>query len=82
MIFLTQQPFLLRFLDVAQACAEQQARELARTEGVFVGPSAAGAVWAAKKLCRELADAGQGGMVVCILCDRGDRYLSSSLFDD
>jgi cysteine synthase B len=71
-----------RIIDIAQADAEQQARDLARKEGVFAGMSAAGAVWAAKTVCRELAETGKGGTVVCILCDRGDRYLSSSLFSE
>ena len=42
-----------------------------------MGASAAGAVWAARQVCAEL----EQGVVVCVLCDRGDRYLSSPLFD-
>ena len=68
------------FIDVAQADAESEARRLGRKEGVLVGTSAAGAVWAARQVCTRLAREGRGGVVVCILCDRGDRYLSSSLF--
>jgi len=68
-------------IDVAQRDAEAEARRLGRREGVLVGMSAAGAVWAARQVCRRLFDAGQSGTVVCILCDRGDRYLSSTLFD-
>jgi cysteine synthase B len=70
-----------RIVDIAQSDAEQQARDLAKEEGVFVGVSAAGAVWAARMVCQELAAAGKSGLVVCILCDRGDRYLSSPLFE-
>jgi cysteine synthase B len=70
-----------RVIDVEQADAEATARALAREEGVFVGISAGGAVWAARRLCAELAHAGHAGQVVCILCDRGDRYLSSGVFD-
>ena len=69
-----------RIVDVAQADAERTTRALAREEGVFAGVSSGGAVWAARKVCRELADAGQDGTVVCIICDRGDRYVSSPLF--
>jgi S-sulfo-L-cysteine synthase (O-acetyl-L-serine-dependent) len=70
-----------RLIDVDQVDAEATARALAREEGVFVGASAGGAVWAARRICAELASAGRAGVVVCILCDRGDRYLSSALFE-
>lgn len=70
-----------RIVDVDQRDAEDTARTLARREGVFVGVSSGGAVWAARKVCAELDAAGRDGVVVCILCDRGDRYLSSDLFD-
>lgn len=66
-----------RIIDVDQQIAEQTARALASEEGVFVGASAAGAVWAARQVCAEL----EQGVVVCVLCDRGDRYLSSPLFE-
>ena len=69
-----------RTIDVDQKIAEASARDLARREGVLVGVSAAGAVWAARQVCSELARDGRQGLVVCVLCDRGDRYLSSSLF--
>ena len=68
------------YVDVAQSDAENEARRLGRKEGVLVGTSAAGAVWAAREICAQLQREGRGGTVVCILCDRGDRYLSSSLF--
>lgn len=68
------------FQDVDQRVAEDEARRLGRSEGVLVGTSAAGAVWAAREVCRALFEAGREGVVVCILCDRGDRYLSSPLF--
>ncbi|GAB3008694.1 cysteine synthase B [Niabella terrae] len=59
---------------------EQQAREmsrrLAKEEGVFAGMSSGGAVHAAVELSRQL----ESGTIVCIICDRGDRYLSSDLF--
>ena len=61
---------------VSQADAEDMARRLAREEGLFCGPSAAGACWAALKLARNLENA----TVVFIVCDRGDRYLSTGIF--
>ncbi len=74
-------PRVDRIVDVDQSDAERTTRALARTEGVFVGVSSGGAVWAARKVCAELAAEGRDGLVVCILCDRGDRYLSSPLFE-
>ena len=52
-------------------------RRLAREEGVFAGMSSGGAVWAALKLLEDVAP---GAVIACIICDRGDRYLSSGLF--
>lgn len=69
-----------RVIDVAQIDAERSARALAREEGVFGGVSSGGAVWAARQLCKELAAAGKDATIVCIICDRGDRYVSSPLF--
>ena len=69
-----------RQLDIRQADAEATARSLAREAGVLVGVSAGGAVWAARQICRELAERGEEGTVVCVLCDRGDRYLSAPVF--
>jgi len=71
-----------RLIDIDQDVAEETCRRLAREEGAFCGVSAAGAVWAARQVCAELAGRGEQGTVVCVLCDRGDRYLSSPLFDD
>lgn len=67
-----------RTMDVSQEHAENMCRRLAREAGVFVGVSAAGAVLAARRLAESLDDA----LIVCILCDRGDRYLSSTLFEE
>lgn len=66
-------------VDVSQAQAEQSCLELA-AEGLFVGVSAAGAVHVARQVAQELSNQGQTATLVCILCDRGDRYLSSKLF--
>jgi cysteine synthase B len=69
-----------RTIDVAQVDAESTTRALARTEGLFCGVSSGGAVWAARTVCRELEREGKDGTLVCIICDRGDRYVSSPLF--
>jgi S-sulfo-L-cysteine synthase (O-acetyl-L-serine-dependent) len=61
---------------VSQADAEDMARRLAREEGLFCGPSAAGACWAALQLAQTVSDA----TIVFIVCDRGDRYLSTGIF--
>jgi S-sulfo-L-cysteine synthase (O-acetyl-L-serine-dependent) len=65
-----------RIVDVAQHDAEETMRRLALDAGVFVGVSAGGAAWAALQIAQELTS----GVLVVILCDRGDRYLSSGLF--
>jgi cysteine synthase B len=69
-----------RVIDVEQRDAEGTARSLAKDDALFCGASSGGAVWAARVVCRELAAAGKDGTVVCVICDRGDRYLSSPLF--
>lgn len=61
---------------VSQADAEDMARRLAREEGLFCGISAAGACWAALQLSQTLNNA----TIVFIVCDRGDRYLSTGVF--
>jgi len=63
-------------MDVAQEEAEGMARLLARREGIFTGVSAGGACAAACRLAATL----ESGVVVFVLCDQGDRYLSSDLF--
>lgn len=65
-----------RVMEVSQAEATQRARELARTEGIFSGMSSGGAAHSALQLAQELEE----GVIVFIVCDRGDRYLSSELF--
>ena len=64
--------------EVSQADAESMARQLAKTEGIFCGPSAAGACCIALRLAETVANA----TIVFIVCDRGDRYLSTGLFPD
>ncbi len=65
-----------RVIDISQEDATQKARELARKEGVFAGMSSGGAFHAALKVANEIEE----GVIVFIVCDRGDRYLSSDLF--
>jgi cysteine synthase B len=65
-----------RIIDVDQLDAERKTRELAARSGQLYGVSSGGAVWAAQAVAAELAH----GLVVCVLCDRGDRYLSSALY--
>jgi S-sulfo-L-cysteine synthase (O-acetyl-L-serine-dependent) len=64
-------------LDVSQAQAEHMTRELARKEGIFVGVSSGGAIHCAVEIAKQLTS----GVLVTILCDRGDRYLSGSVFN-
>ena len=65
-------------VSMPQALAEQTMRELARVEGIFCGVSSGGAVAAALELSQQVENA----VIVAIICDRGDRYLSSGLFND
>lgn len=65
-----------RVIDIDQKDATQRARELARKEGVFAGMSSGGAFQAALTVANEIEE----GVIVFIVCDRGDRYLSSDLF--
>lgn len=65
-----------RVMDVSQQEATDMARKLAKTEGIFAGMSTGGALHSAVQLAKEL----ESGLIVCIACDRGDRYLSSDLF--
>jgi cysteine synthase B len=65
-----------RIIDVSQQDATITSRQLAKVEGVFAGMSSGGAASAAFRLAKELKE----GVIVFIVCDRGDRYLSSDLF--
>lgn len=65
-----------RIMDISEEEAVAMTRKLAKIEGVFGGMSSGGAVAASIRLAEEL----QEGVIVCIICDRGDRYLSSNLF--
>lgn len=63
-------------MDVQQQDAEATMLRLAREEGIFCGVSSGGAVWAALELSKKLENA----VIVAIICDRGDRYLSTGVF--
>jgi len=67
-----------RILDVTQEEAESTTRELAAQEGIFAGISSGGAVAAALRLSREVENA----VIAVIICDRGDRYLSTGVFPE
>ncbi|MEH6824893.1 MAG: cysteine synthase CysM [Motiliproteus sp.] len=66
-----------RVIDMGQLEAEQTMRDLARQEGIFCGVSSGGAVAGALRLSQQLEHA----VIVCIICDRGDRYLSTGVFE-
>ena len=65
-----------RIIEIDETDARIMAKRLAKEEAVFSGMSSGGAVHAAIELSKELTE----GVIVCIICDRGDRYLSSDLF--
>ena len=64
-------------MDISQQEAEETCRQLAKQEGIFAGVSSGGAAAAALRVSNELKE----GVIVFIVCDRGDRYLSSGLFE-
>jgi cysteine synthase B len=64
-------------VDVSEEEATEMARRMAKEEGIFAGMSSGGALTAALKIAENLDE----GVIVCIICDRGDRYLSSALFE-
>lgn len=64
-------------VDVSQKEATEMSRRMAKEEGIFAGMSSGGALTAALKIAENLEE----GVIVCITCDRGDRYLSSELFE-
>ncbi|MEP5763053.1 MAG: cysteine synthase CysM [Halieaceae bacterium] len=66
-----------RVIDISQQESEQTMRQLAQREGIFCGVSSGGCVAGALRLASELS----GAVIVAIICDRGDRYLSTGVFD-
>ena len=67
-----------RVIDISQQDSEETMRRLAREEGIFAGVSSGGSVSAALKVSSET----EGATIVCIVCDRGDRYLSTGVYAD
>ncbi|AOA59179.1 cysteine synthase CysM [Acinetobacter larvae] len=65
-----------QIIDIPQIEAERTMRRLAQQEGICAGTSSGGAVWASLQIAQQQPDA----VIVCIICDRGDRYLSTGLF--
>jgi S-sulfo-L-cysteine synthase (O-acetyl-L-serine-dependent) len=63
-------------IEVTQHDAEEMTRRLAREEGILAGISSGGAAWAAL----ELSKTSENAVIVFIVCDRGDRYLSTGVF--
>ncbi|HED34853.1 MAG TPA: pyridoxal-phosphate dependent enzyme, partial [Gammaproteobacteria bacterium] len=63
-------------IDISQQLAEDMTCRLAAEEGIFCGISSGGAVAAALKLCQQI----ENSLIVSIICDRGDRYLSTGVF--
>ena len=66
-----------RTMDISQQLAEETTSQMARKEGIFAGVSSGGALAAAIQVSREIEDA----VIVSIVCDRGDRYLSTGIFE-
>jgi cysteine synthase B len=67
-----------RLIEVSQSDAEEMTRRMAREEGIFAGISSGGAMWVAL----QVAAATRNAVIVTIICDRGDRYLSTGVFPD
>jgi cysteine synthase B len=67
-----------RVIDVDQKDAEETMRALAKNEGIFCGVSSGGSIYVALELSKELKNA----IIVAIICDRGDRYLSTAVFSE
>ncbi len=67
-----------RVIEASSKDAEDTMRLLAAREGIFAGPSSGGSVWAALQICREVS----GATIAAIICDRGDRYISTGVYPD
>lgn len=69
-----------RIMDVSQLTAEIYMRKLARTEGILAGVSSGAAAWAALQVAAEIQEDQPEAVIAFIVCDRGDRYLSTGLY--
>lgn len=67
-------------MDIEQQDAENYMRALAREEGIFCGVSSGGAGWASYQIAKSIKQSDPKAVIVFIVCDRGDRYLSTGLF--
>jgi cysteine synthase B len=67
-----------QLIEVSQSDAEEMTRRMAREEGIFAGISSGGAMWVALQVAAQVRNA----VIVTIVCDRGDRYLSTGVFPD
>lgn len=65
-----------RTIDISEENATKMTQRMAKEEGILAGMSSGGALYAALEIAQEI----ESGVIVCITCDRGDRYLSSGLF--
>ena len=71
-----------RIIDIDQKDAEEHMRRLARTEGILAGVSSGAATWAALQIAKEVQASQPDAVIAFIVCDRGDRYLSTGLFGE
>lgn len=67
-------------MDIEQSDAEDCMRQLAKLEGIFAGVSSGGAAWAARQIAEQITADDPHAVIVFIVCDRGDRYLSTGLY--
>jgi cysteine synthase B len=67
-----------RVVEVSTRDAENSMRMLAAQEGIFAGPSSGGSLWVALQLCSQV----QGAVIAAVVCDRGDRYISTGVYPD
>ena len=73
-----ERPRVDELIEVSQTDAEEFTRRMAREEGIFAGISSGGAMWVALEVAAKVKNA----VIVTIICDRGDRYLSTGVFPD